>query len=232
MAEQRGRREESSRGTAKGFEFEDVVEEHLRRLARPLGAIVERTSRQSGSLAGEAIVGDLVLEWPDGRRVVIEVKNAKALSLTGKDGILGQLDRAKANREAHAAICVSAQDAFPQEVGPFGVYGDRILVVDEGDGAMLAVALRWATAHTLQAELRSTSFDATVLEDRLQRVRVLAQRFSVNRRTLTEISGSVDKVRDSLEEMRRELIDMVDEAAGELHRGPGAAVVEMRLQAG
>jgi hypothetical protein len=74
--------------------------------------------------------------------------------------------------------------------------------------------------------------DPALLDDRLQRIRGLAQRFSVNRRTLTEISGSVDKVRDSLEDMRRELLDLVDEATTELHRGAEAEVVEMRRQAG
>jgi hypothetical protein len=232
LAEERGRRTESDRGTAKGFDYEDVVEEHLRSLARQTGALVERTSRVAGSLAGESIVGDLVLTWPDGRRVVVEAKNVRSLALSGKDGMLAQLDRAMANREAQMAVCVSAQDAYPSEVGVFGVYGNRILIVDEGDGVMLAVAVRWASLQMAIASQPSGEVDTAAVDERLVRIKTLSQRFSINRRALTEIGGSVEKVKGSLEEMRRELVDLVDDASALLTRRPPGHVVDLHRHAG
>lgn len=227
MAIDRGRKEEAERGTAKGFDFEDQVEDALREIARPLGAIVERTSRSAGALAGEAVVGDFVVEIPDLGRVVVEAKNVRSLALTGKDSILGQLDRAMANRDASVGVCVSAQDAFPREVGPFGTYGNRLLVVDDGEGTMLQVAVRWAI-DALRSRLDAGSeVDVNLIEERLQRVRMLAQRFSSNRRALTEISSSVDKVRDSLEDMRRDMLELVEDASVELRRPTRAEVVDL-----
>ena len=232
VAEQRGARREAERGTAKGVEYEDAVEEALRAAARAMGAVVERTTRTPGALAGDALVGDYVLTLPEGWRVVVEAKNVRSLSLTGGDGILAELDRAMANRQADAAICVSAGEAFPQEVGPFGVYGKRVLVVDDGDGTMLWVALRWTLASLAASGRTTVETDPELVTDRLQRIRQLCQLFSTNRRTLTEIVGSVERVRGSLEQMRSDLLGLVDDLAAELGRGRQGAVVEMRRQAG
>lgn len=232
LAEERGRRREADRGTAKGFDFEDVLEDRLRRLARPMGALVERTSTAAGSLSGDAIVGDFVLELADGTRIVVEAKNARSLSLTGRDGILAQLDRGMANRDAQLAVCVSASEAFPAEVGVFGVYGNRVLVVDDGDGTMLDVAVRWAQLAASTDRRSRPEVDLGVIEDRLGRLRILAQRFSTSRRALTDIVGSVEKVRDGLDEMRRELLEQLDEADAEIRRSAPAEVVELARHAG
>ncbi|MGF1664785.1 MAG: hypothetical protein ACFCVC_00775 [Acidimicrobiia bacterium] len=233
VAEDRGRRQEADRGTAKGFDYEDVIEERLRHIARPLGALVERTSTLGGSLAGDAIVGDFVVEMAEGGRIVVEAKNTRSLSLTGRDGILAQLDRAIDNRDARMAVCVSATDAFPAEVGVFGVYGNRILVVDDGDGTMLGVALRWARLSLAGARINHPDVDLGAIDERLDRIRMLAQRFSTSRRALTDIAGSVEKVRDGLDEMRRELLEFVDDATSEVRRSrTPVEVVELTLQAG
>jgi hypothetical protein len=198
-----------------------------------LGALVERTSTLGGSLAGDAIVGDFVVEFPEGERIVVEAKNTRSLSLTGRDGILAQLDRAIDNRDARMAVCVSATDAFPAEVGVFGVYGNRILVVDDGDGTMLGVALRWGRLFSAAARTNRPDIDLVAIDERLDRIRMLAQRFSTNRRALTDIAGSVEKVRDGLDEMRRELLEFVDDATSEVRRSRTTAdVVELTLQAG
>lgn len=226
---QKARADEIERSTVKGFEYEDTIEASLRTAASSYpGAIVERTSRTSGSLLGEALVGDFVVTFRSGMRVVVEAKNQRSLSLTG---VLEEMDRAMDNRGAAAAICVSAQPAYPQEVGDFNVYGDRILVVDDGEGTLLAVALRWAEAQTLRNQLPAKAdLDLVVLNDRLQRLRNLGQSFSNCRRSLSDIGTSVGQVRDTIDKMRTDLLALVDDVAE--HIRPPGEVVSLNLQVG
>ena len=238
LMHERGKQTESDRGTHKGFDFEDAIEEALRTTVRSAGCVVERTGRLKGDLGAEKLVGDFVVSLPSDRRIVIEAKNAGRINLTGKDGILEELDRAMANRSADFAICVSARDAFPREVGPLGVYGDRILIVDEGDGTMLAVALRIAEMLLDKSSDRATAdLDRGFLNDRMQRLRQLAQLFTNNRRSLTDIKTSVESVHGSLEQIRSELLFLVDEISHEIDRSaatepPAAPVVRLRSEAG
>ncbi len=218
IMKERGRAEEAERGTAKGAAFEDLLEERLRVAGRGLGGcIVERSSRVAGRLGPEAFVGDLVLTLPTGSRVVIEAKNTATLVLNGKSGVLAELDRAMANRDAEFAICVSAQAAYPGEVGFFAVYGNRVLVVDDGSGELLTVALRWAAAAVAASGLGTgADLDAATVLDRLDRLRSLAQRFSTAKRTLTDVRSSIEAVRDQLDGMRADLLDGVDDLCREI----------------
>jgi len=118
-----GREEEAVRGTAKGVAFEDRLDGTLRQIARGIGAVVEYTARSAGNLSSVAVVGDYLLIFPDGQRIVIEVKHQQNIGLTGKNGILTELDRAMINRSAQAGLCISALDAYPAEVGAFNVMG-------------------------------------------------------------------------------------------------------------
>jgi hypothetical protein len=220
LAEQRGRVSEAIRGTAKGEDYELVVDGLLRRFGKHAGALVEHTGRVAGSLGSDAVIGDHVVSLPSGARIVVESKNVQALDLTGAKGVLAELDRAMANREADAAICVSAQPAFPQEVGFFGVYGNRVLVVDDGEGSMLSVALRWVTTALAASTVAGRSLDPAVLAERIDRVRSVCKKFAAQRSALTEINKSVTKVSDALGEMRAELVSLVDQLASDVGGGP------------
>jgi hypothetical protein len=238
LMHERGKQIEADRGTRKGFDYEDLIEDSLREAVRSTGCVVERTGRVKGDLGAETLVGDFVVALPSDRRIVIEAKNTGRINLTGRDGILEELDRAMANRSADFAICVSARDAFPKEVGPLGVYGERILIVDEGDGTMLSVALRIAEMILDKSGDRKTAdIDRGFLNDRMQRLRQLAQLFTNNRRSLTDIKTSVENVHGSLEQIRSELLFLVNEISHEIGRSSttesaSAAVVQLRSEAG
>ncbi len=224
MREQ-GRRSEATLGTRKGFAFEDVVEEHVRQALRSAGAIVERTSSLPGNLG---LVGDITVTLPHGEVVVIETKDQATIALTGREGILDELDRAMTNRGAAFAICVSAQDAFPVEVGSFAVYGDKLLLTELGDGTMVGVGLRWAAASLAASSVPGRDgIDARAIEGKLLELRSLAQLFSTNRRALTDIGRSVESVRSSLGDMRARLIALAEELMGDLRVPPGE-VLELR----
>jgi hypothetical protein len=216
---ERRRREEAERGTAKGVEFEDVVEEILRQEARNLtGCVVERTGAVGGTLGPDARVGDFVMTLPDGTRVAAEAKNASRIALGGNTGILCELDRAMSNRNATWSLCVSHQDAFPHEVGSFGIYGNRILVVEQGDGTLTRVALRWIAAAVRGASLRDESVDAAGALDKLDRIRGLAQTFSRSKKVLAGAQSGLDTVRSELDSLRGQLLDLVDDATRALQR--------------
>ena len=213
-----GRADEAERGTAHGVDFEDVVEEHLRTWAAGVGGCtVERTTREPGALGPNAMVGDFVVTTAQGWRIVVEAKRQASIQLGGRDGILAELDRATANREADAAVCISGRDAFPKETGSFGVYGDRVLAVDEGDGTMLTVALRWTLAQLgASAAAGTTELDVALLSERVGRIRKLADGLKSTRRTLTDVRTSVSNVQESLGDMRSALLELVDDMEREL----------------
>ena len=221
---ERGRRSEAEKGTQKGFLFEDAIEDRARTWAAGVGGCqVERTSTEGGSLGREALVGDLVVVLADGGRVVIEAKHTARITLTGADGILCELDRAMTNRDSEIAICVSAQEAFPGEVGSFGLYGNRILVVDDGTGSMFDVALR--VANLLLSSARPTdgeTIDRAAVLDQIDRIHKLAKRFSSSKRTLTEAQNSIDLAKEGLDSLRFELIELAEAAAHEVRSGSTA----------
>jgi hypothetical protein len=217
-----GRNEEAARGTAKGVDFEDRLDGTLRQIARGIGAVVEYTARSAGHLSSMAVVGDYLLILPDNRKIVIEVKHQQFIGLTGKNGILSELDRAMTNRSADAGLCISALDAYPAEVGAFNVYGNRVLVVDDGEGTMIAAGLRWlllAGATTGD----DADLDIVALKEGLERLRGTCQRFASSRSALTEVNKSVSKVSESLGDMRDEMLGIVDDLIRNVRRGNATA---------
>lgn len=216
-----GRSVEATRGTAQGLDFEDDVEALVRAWAATHGGcVVDRTGRTGGALGPQAFVGDFVVTMPDGRRIVVEAKNQAAIALGGKDGILAELDRAIANREADAAVCISRREAFPTEVGRFAVYGNRILAVDDGDGVMVAVAMQWARATVVAlATGRDHRLDLATVTDRVASIRRLAESLRGARTTLTEIRKGVDGLSERLGELRSDLLDQVADVEREIAGG-------------
>ena len=217
-----GRDEEAARGTAKGVDFEDRLDGTLRQIARGLGAVVEYTGRSAGNLSSLAVVGDYLLLLPDGRKIAVEVKHQQSINLTGKNGILAELDRAMINRSAQAGLCISALDAYPAEVGAFNVYGNRILVVDDGEGTMIAAALRWLMLAGANAGEGDEAFDVGAITEGLERLRGTCQRFATSRSALTEVNKSVTKVSESLGEMRDEVLSIVEDLIRNIRRGDEA----------
>ena len=214
-----GRAAEAERGTAQGVEFEDRVEMWVRAwAARVGGCVVERTGRTPGNLGSGATVGDLVVTLPDGHRIVVEAKYQATIGLGGKDGILKELERARDNRRADAAVCISGREAFPSEVGPFGVYGTSILAVDD-DGTLTAVALRWAQAAIAATTAgKADTFDAGAIAAEVVAIRRLTEQLRSARATLTNVRKSVDGLSDTLGELRSDLLDRataIERAAGD-----------------
>jgi hypothetical protein len=224
-----GRAEEAVLGTRKGVRFEERLDSALRNVARNLGAIVEYTARTGGSLGSGAMVGDYVLTLGNGFRVVVEAKDQQNIALVGKNGILAELDRAMRNRDAQAGICISARASYPAEVGALGVYGNKVLVVDEGDSTMITTGLRWISA-VLESQGSGLEIDLRRIEEGLLHLRRTCQSFNTQRASLTEVAKLVDRTRENLGELSHEVLTIVDALIREA-RGP-APVVELPRAAG
>lgn len=227
---EQSRAEESRRGTAKGRDYEDVLETALRAEAGRIGGcVVERTGQSPGSGGPQAKAGDFVVTLPNEIRVAVEAKNTSRVGLGGAGGILEELDRAMTNRGADWGLCISNEDAFPGEVGAFGVYGNRLLVVDDGAGVLIGVALRWIRAAAAVSRLDGSRRDAEYALERLGRLRDLAQHFSRAKRILGTATSNIDAVRDEIDSLRVQLLDLVDELYRSLDpdRHQGAAAVRV-----
>ena len=103
----------------------------------------------------------------------------------------------------------------------FGIYGNRVLVVDDGEGTLLEAAVRVAAllAERTLATGRD-AFDADALARRLANIRELANDLGASRRQLTDVSKSVEMVSVGLGTLRSTLLAMVDEAVADLARPP------------
>jgi len=231
QAQAEARHDEAQRGTAHGLEFEDAVEVHLREwAARRSGCFVERTGTTPGSLGAGSKVGDFVVTLEDGRRIVIEAKRHATISVGGANGILQELDSAMANRNAETAICVAGRDAFPTEVGRFDVFGNRILVVDEGEGTMIEIALQWAASAL--AGQAGAGFDAGVVADRIDRIRKAAEQLSGARKNVTSIRASLEKLHEQLGAIRTDILDQVTDLDRSVSGGSEAPSPESLGSAG
>jgi hypothetical protein len=160
--------------TAKGFDFEDFVDECVSSLAATHGDLAEATGTRKGATGTQ--VGDEVVTlnrddtFGCDACFAIEVKNRK-LNLRAT---LAELDEAIANRDAYAAIAVfRAQDQAPTSV-PFMYSDDKAIVVldpDDCDDSALRLAYMWAR-WTVRKQIGTTDDEEGV---DLERVRCLLE---------------------------------------------------------
>jgi hypothetical protein len=100
---------------------------------------------------------------------------------------------------------------------------------------MIWTGLRWLAA-TLAAQPATETIDLAAVQDRLQRLRSICQKFSSQRSALTEINKSVGRVSEGLGDMRDEVLVLVDDLTRQIRltldgetTGP---VVDLRRHAG
>jgi hypothetical protein len=147
----RARAEERARGTAKGADFEDALEERLGAMARGLGDLVELT----GTGGGDAMTskkGDLVITIDPTRtrgvtlRIVVEAKD-RPMPL-GR--MSAELAAARSNRSAAVALAVFTPHTAPASVTPLAMVGPDVYATydPEADEAV-ALEAAYRTARIL-----------------------------------------------------------------------------------
>src|SRR5437773_627996 len=212
---------ERARSTAKGGDFEDLLESLLGDAARGLGDLVDRT----GGAVGEQLrskKGDFVVTIDPARtggadlRIVVEAKD-RAMS---SRSIREELREAKQNRAAAVGLVIFSPAHAPQGIAPFDVRaGDVYCVIDPAspDPAVLDAALRLARLLAL-ASLReiAAEIDADAVRSALAAVRAELEALKGIKATLTSMSNSAAGVQAALDRLREGIVARVCEAEAEI----------------
>ena len=213
-AANRARAEERARGTAKGVEFEDALEERLGELARGVGDYLERTGNEAGD-ALRSKKGDFVLTIDPSRtpgrelRVVIEAKD-RSLS---RRILAEELTAARTNRGAAVALAVFTPEHAPSGIAPFALVGSDLYAVydREADGGVgLEAAFRVARVMALLT-LREANgqVDVAAIGEALQDVQFAVDNVRKMKSRLTTIGSAAQEVSSLLDELRERVLASV-----------------------
>lgn len=212
---------ERAKSTAKGGDFEGLIEGLLGDVARGSGDALERIGTETGALIGSK-KGDFVLtlnaEVTAGAelRIVVECKDRYVSGRAMRD----ELREARTNRDAAVALVVFTPAHAPAGIAPFDMRaGDVYCVVDPAapDPATLEAAVRLARLLALQT-LRShdVEVDAAAVTEALKGVREQLDTLRALKMTLTSIGTSAREVYAGLDRLRDGILARVAEAEAEL----------------
>lgn len=198
---------ERSKSTAKGTDFEDLLEAMLGDIARGAGDLVDRT----GLVAGDTIrskKGDFVIGLNEALtrgadvRIVVEAKDRPMSARAIRE----ELREAKANRSAAVALVVFTPEHAPVGVAPFDIRsGDVYCVLDPEtpEPATLEAAVRLARLVALAAANDAElEIDAAAVGQALAGIREQLEQIKALKGQLTSIGNATKVVWNGLDGLR------------------------------
>ncbi|HSL33446.1 MAG TPA: hypothetical protein VK871_07335 [Candidatus Limnocylindrales bacterium] len=218
---------ERARSSAKGADFEDLLEAMLGDLARGSGDLVDRTGGEAGGVM-RSKKGDFVITLNPAMtggaelRVVVEAKDRPMSGRAMRD----ELREAKENRAAAVGLVVFSPAHAPSGIAPFDVRtGDVYCVVDpaDPDPAALEAAVRLARLLAV-ASLREAvaEIDGEAIRSALVAVRAELDAIKGIKATLTSISTNAAAVQACLDRLRDGVLARVAEAEAEIRARPAS----------
>ena len=215
------RAQERAKGTAKGADFEDLLEVMLGELARGAGDLLDRTAAETGAMI-RSKKGDFVLtidpQLARGHdvRIVIEAKD-RPMPMRA---IREELREAKENRGAVVGLAVFTPAHAPTGIDPFTVTaGDVYCVVDPEapEPAFFAAAVRLARLLALATlDEHEVEVDAAAIARALAGVKEQLEAITRLKSQLTSISTATKGVWAGLDQLRAGILAKVAEAEAEL----------------
>jgi hypothetical protein len=212
---------ERARSTAKGGDYEDLLEELLAAIARGAGDLLDRTSLEPGAIL-KSKKGDFVLTIDPAQsrgtdvRVVVEAKD-RPMSMRA---IREELREARENRCAAVALVVFTPAHAPAAVAPFSIVGgDVYCVLDPTDPepAVLETAVRLARLLALSSlDHREVELDAAAVWSALTGIREQLEAIKTLKAQLTSIGNATKAVWTGLDMLRAGVLARVAEAEAEL----------------
>lgn len=217
---------ERARSTAKGGDFEDLLEGMLGDLARGCGDLLDRTGTEPGTLM-KSKKGDFVLTL-DAKvargsdvRIVVEAKDRPMSMRAMRD----ELREARENRGAAVAVVVFTPAHAPTGVAPFNLVGDDVYCVidpDDPEPATLEAAIRLARLLAIASLVeREVEVDAAAIAAALTGIREQLEVVRNLKAQLTSISNATKAVWSGLDAMRSNILTRVVEAESELQNRTG-----------
>lgn len=220
-AASKARAEERAKGTQKGIEFEDLLEDLLGTCATRAGDMLERTGTEAGAVL-KSKKGDFVLTIDPAiarghdLRVVIEAKDRPLSVRAGRE----ELREARENRNAAVGLMVYTAGHAPAGVDPFAIIaGDVYCVVDPDapERANVEAAVRLARLLALATlDEREVEVDAAAIARALAGVREQLDAITRLKTNLTSISNATKGVWTGLDTLRAGILARVAEAEAEL----------------
>jgi hypothetical protein len=226
----KARAEERAKGTAKGADFEDALEERLGAMARGMGDQVELC----GTEGGDAMLskkGDLVITIDPSRtrgtnlRIVVEAKD-RSMPL---NRMTNELAAARVNRSAVVSLAVFTPHSAPSSISPFALFGQDVYATydpETEDATALEAAYRTArilallTLRDAQVQLDAEAVSRS-LEELTRQVDVVRGL----KTKLTHIGSTANEVSSALDLLRAGVLRSVKELEAQL------AVVEVEASA-
>jgi len=197
----------------KGQEFETYCEDVLSKVARFNGDTLENLTEQVGKVTASK-KGDFLLELShSNKKIVIEVKDDKSLTLPKIQTIL---DESLENRQAsYAIMIVKRLDCLPQSIGWWQEFGNTKLVCALGKGddetlhdELILIATKWARSRIMIEELKNKQVDAEFLESKIDSIGQDIKRLG---KVKTEC-GNIKKSSENIREIAETLKDDIDDA--------------------
>ena len=215
------RASERAKSSAKGADFEDLLEEMLGEAVRGTGDAVERTGTATGDVS-RSKKGDFLLTVDPQRcdggelRVVIEAKNRGMSSREMRD----ELTAAMRNRGAAAALAILTPEHAPAGVAPFDIrFGHVFAVIDPQapDLATLSAAVRLARLNALASvATQKAEIDPARIRAALALVKTELEAVRALKVSLTSIKTTADNVTAGLDRLRDQVLGRVTEAEATL----------------
>ncbi len=221
------RASERQRSTAKGADFEAVVEDLLVDALRGTDHVLERTADAAGDVL-RSRKGDFVITLDPQTvrgataRVVVECKDRAISGRAMRD----ELADARRNRDAAVALVVFSAAHAPAGIAPFDIrMGDVYCVVDPmaPDPAALDAALRLArlvAASTVRTE--AAGVDAAAAREALARIAPELEALRGLKMKLTTIGTATSAISAGLDQLRDAVLGRVAEAEALLRAAPAA----------
>ncbi len=215
------RAQERAKGTAKGGDFEDLLEGLLADTARGAGDLLDRTSSEEGAVI-KSKKGDFVvtvnpaLTGGAELRIVVEAKDR---AISGR-AMREEIREAKTNRDAAIGLVVFTPAHAPTGIAPFDFRaGDVYAVIDpeSPDSAVLEAAVRFARLLAIASlREREVDVDAEAIGGALTGIREQLEQLRTLKSTLTSVVNSTKDVQTGLDRMRDAILARVAEAEAEL----------------
>src|SRR5690349_6956167 len=212
---------ERARSAVKGIDFEDLLDGMLGDIARGSGDMVDRTTREAGTLM-RSKKGDFVLTVDPtvargcDLRVVIEAKDRPMSTRQMRE----ELREARENRGAAVAVAVFTPAHAPKGIAPFTIAGGDVYCVIDPDApepATLEAAIRLARLLALASRAeRDVTVDAEAIGAALVGIREQLELVRQMKSQLTSIVSASKNVSTGLDEMRAGILTRVAEAEAEI----------------